>query len=181
VTELEVYIRLREIPESDVEKLRQFGMDIASACREPSRIVLDTWVNGAPDRRIPCAAICAHLKELSVREIMQQANSVSPSLRVHFLQLVTDQQLALREFLLTALDDVLRGEQSPGQETPTRTNPRDAAYLLARRLVKVQPVEAEQFHSESEFMSLNADRKSEEIARWNRSKTWTAIFSAAET
>jgi hypothetical protein len=171
MTEQEVFLRLHEIPGSDSEKLSQFAEEISRQCSAPSRIALDSWLNSPQSRGIPCATVCTELKELAVGELMQRAGSVEPGLRVHFMQIVVAQQLAFRELLLTVLEPLLKDRHAAGE-----TRICDAAYALVRKLVTVDAGEASKFRSESEFLALDPNERSNEIKEWIESKAWTEIF-----
>jgi hypothetical protein len=105
--------------------------------------------------------------------MLQRVNSVEPGLRVQFMQIVTAQQLAFRELLLTVLEPLLKDRHAAGD-----TRVCDAAYVLIRKMVTVNPGEASKFGAESEFLALDPDERSNEIKEWMQSKTWAEIFPA---
>ena len=171
MTEQEVFLRIHEISESDAEMLRQLAAEISWECRTPSRVVLDSWVSSPQSLGIPCATVCTELKELAVGEMLQRASSVEPGLRVQFMQIVVAQQLAFRELLLTVLEPLLKDRHAAGD-----TRVCDAAYVLVRKIVTVDPGEASKFRAEGEFLALDPDERSNEIKEWMQSKTWAEIF-----
>ena len=173
MTEQEVFLRIHEISESDAEMLRQLAAEISWECRTPSRVVLDSWVGRPQSLGIPCATVCTELKELAVGEMLQRASSVDAGLRVQFMQIVVAQQLAFRELLLTVLEPLLKDRHAAGD-----TRVCDAAYVLVRKVVTVDPGEAGKFRAESEFLALDPDGRSKEIKEWMQSKTWAEIFPA---
>jgi hypothetical protein len=177
MTEQDLFLRLRELSESDADGLRKLAEEIGILCREPARIVLTEWQGGPPDRQIPCAFICSLLKELAVAEMLVQTDSVAPASRAHLMEMVVTQQLVFRELMLTALEPLLRdftpaGTTDSGEEVRTR----DAAYLLVRKIVQLRASEAEQFSTEDEFTARKQTQRDEEIDEWLLSETWKEIF-----
>jgi len=172
MTEQEVVGRLRTLSDSDAEGLWRLAGDIGTQCRGGASVVVDVWLNGAPDRQMPCAFICSNLKELPVQELLARADEVAPERRVRFLDMAVAQQLAAREQILTTLEPLLKDQSSAGGTYRTC----DAAYLLVRRLVRLGRGEAAEFSTEGGFMSLGPEEKDKEIQRFKRSAAWRAIF-----
>ena len=172
MTEQDVVRRLRELSDADAEGLWRLAGDIGTHCRGGAGVVLDAWLNGPPDRQMPCAFICSNLKELPVHELLARADAVAAERRVHFLDMAVAQQLAAREQILTTLEPLLKDQSSAGGTYRTC----DAAYLLIRRLVRLGPGEAAEFSTESQFMSLGRYERGKEIQRFKNSAAWKAIF-----
>lgn len=177
MTEQDLFLRLHELSESDADGLRKLAEEIGITCREPARTVLAEWVGGSSDRQVPCAFVCSHLKELAVAEMLRQTDSVTPALRVHFMEMVATQQLVFRELMLTALEPLLKdlspcGTTASGDELRTC----DAAYLLVRKIVRPSTSEAEQFSAEDQFNTLGQIQRDSEIDQWLLSETWKEIF-----
>ena len=149
----------------------QLAGEVAGECREPARTVLDSWRNGAACGEACCAFVCRHLEELAMAEALEAAGSASPEMRVQLLELVVERQLILREYLLTVLKPLLDASVAA---KPMRAC--DAAYLLARRLVALEPEEAARFSAEAQFASLDEEKRDAEIGEWKTSKAWLAVF-----
>ena len=177
MTEQDLFLRLHELSESDTDGLRKLAEEIGIVCREPARTILTEWAGGPPDRQIPCAFICAQLKELAVAEMLLQTDPAAPASRVHLMEMVVTQQLAFRELMLTALEPLLK-DLSPAGTTASGDEVRtcDAAYLLARKMVRPRASEAEQFSAEDEFTARKEIQRDDEIDQWLLSETWKEIF-----
>ena len=177
MTEQDLFLRLHELSESDADGLRKLAEEIGVICREPASTILTEWVGGPPGRQIPCAFVCSHLKELAVAEMLLQTDSVAPALRVHLMEMVATQQLVFRELMLTALEPLLK-DLSPAGTTASGDEVRtcDAAYLLARKMVRLRASEAEQFSAEDEFTARKEIQRDDEIDQWLLSETWKEIF-----
>src|SRR5512132_3130228 len=104
MTEPEIFRRLNELAEADVDGIRKFAEEINLICREPARTVLAEWIGGPPARQTPCAFVCSNLKELAIGEMLGCAPSVNPALSVQLMDLVVTQQVVFRELLLTVLE-----------------------------------------------------------------------------
>jgi len=177
MTEQDLFLRLHELSESDADGLRKLAEEIGFQCREPARTVLAEWVGGPSDRQTPCAFICSHLKELAVAEMLRQTDSVASALRVHLMEMVATQQLVFRELMLTALEPLLRditlaGTTASGEDVRTC----DAAYLLVRKLVRINASEIGQFSTEDQFDALGQTQRESEIDQWLLAETWKEIF-----
>ena len=70
------------------------------------------------------------------------------------------------------LEPLLKDRHAAGE-----TRVCDAAYVLVRKLVTVDAAEASKFRSESDFLALDPDERSNEIKEWIKSKTWTEVFA----
>jgi hypothetical protein len=176
MTEDEILSRLYDLQESDGEGLGKLAHEIGLQCREPAVTVLTEWISGPPQRQTPCAFICSHLKELAIGEMLRQSASVTPALRVQLMEMVTAQQLAFRELMLTALEPLLEDLTPDGTETPGDLRTCDTAYLLVRKIVRVKGAEASRFSDEKHFKDLQPIERDTEIDNWVVSETWKEIF-----
>ena len=178
MNEQDISRRLHVLSESDVDGLQRLADEIGLQCRGPAATVLTEWISGPPDRHTPCAFVCSELKELAVAEMLCQTDSVAPALRVHLMDMVTTQQLAFRELILTVLEPLLQDLTTAGttgsDDDELRTC--DAAYLLVRNIVPLSAAEAGQVSAENKFTALGQNQRDHEIDEWLLSETWKGIF-----
>jgi hypothetical protein len=176
MTEADVFRRLNQLADTAVDDFRKLAAEIDTVCREPARTVLTAWY-GNTARPVSCAFVCANLKELAVGEMLGRAESVAPAPRVQLMEMVTTQQLAFRELLLTALEPLLKNfTPIDAANTVGGLRVRDAAYLLARKIVPLSDVDAGKFSNEEQFNTLEESQRDGEIDEWLKSASWLMVF-----
>lgn len=175
MTEDEIYRRLPQISEAD--GLQQLATDIDRDCRGPARVVIDAWLTGPPECRIPAAFTCSSLHELAVGAMLERIDSVQPPLRVQFMESVIRQHRRQRELLLTVLEPLLADRQIVAPDHPSGPmRACDLAYLIVRRMVTAPRDDEGPFPSAEAFTALDADERLIEILRWLKSSVWQALF-----
>ncbi len=169
MTGQEAIQRFQRLDASQREELAKLGARIADEAREGPRAVVQAWAE-ADDRAAPKPAeVALQLEDLVLAPMFDVAPTLGTRRQVQFITAAVETKLALRVQILDRLAPMLDDRTRPpgGDDRARRTC--DEAYVLIRRLVRVD-LEAEKgLHDEAAFVGLGAEERDKEIRAWKRS------------
>ena len=176
---VEALIRAEPIPESVIDSLSR---NVVAQALAPIRAVVPLLND--PDPRISAKA--AHLLSgtggLATAPLLESPEPRAPSDKLWVMGKVLRSHLAERGEIVARLDSMLDdrtlmdwGTVAGTEEKPKPSRVCDQAYLLMRRILKVNESAIESIHERKAFLALSDREKDVEIQKAKGSHAWSNL------
>ena len=180
--EPEVIEQIQALNTEDQLAVERLVETMRNESKKTPEAVISLWTTGSAEDVEKAITIMLKLEDLVLTPLLDNFDNCNPQQRLQSISLAVDTQLSIRKIIVQKLNQLLDDvrlitiEEIPRfveEEAPIPMRICDEAYLLMRRLLKIDEKEVDFAMNSSEFIELPTDMRNVEIQRARNSEAWT--------